>query len=31
MIVKNGIGQPTIFEVVTAAAFKYFYDNKLIM
>ncbi len=28
-IVKNGIGQPTIFEVVTAAAFKYFYDNKV--
>lgn len=29
MIVKNGVGQPTIFEVVTAAAFKYFYDNKV--
>ena len=28
-IVKNGVGQPTIFEVVTAAAFKYFYDNKV--
>lgn len=26
-IVKKGVGQPTVFEVVTAAAFKYFYDK----
>ena len=28
-LVKENIGQPTVFEVVTGAAFKYFADNKV--
>jgi len=30
-IKSNGVGQPTVFEVVTAAAFKYFYDKTFII